>query len=104
MVADARQKAGMPLDEDGMPLDEDGMPMRSYTNQSECIDNVSTKQKEAAMKNDKAKSNISKLTFVRSVWEEVLHQQKEEVIMAAQQCVRLGRYGSVSESGSRYLV
>ena len=75
MVADVRQKAGM-------PLDEDGMPMRSYTNQSECINNVLTKQKEAAMKNDKAKSNMSKLTFVRSVWEEVVRQQKEEVIMA----------------------
>ena len=32
--------------------------------------------------NDKAKSNMSKLAFVRSVWEEVFHQQKEKVIMA----------------------
>ena len=38
----------------GMPLDEDGIPMKSYTNQSECINNVLTKQKESAVKNDKA--------------------------------------------------
>ena len=34
----------------GMPLDEDGIPMKSYINQSECINNVLTKQKESAVK------------------------------------------------------
>lgn len=75
MVADAPWRTGM-------PLDKDGIPMKSYTNQSECINNVLTKQKESAIKNDKAKRNMSKLAFVWDVWEEIVCQQKEEVIMA----------------------
>ena len=59
----------------GMPLDEDGIPMKSYINQSECINNVLTKQKESAVKKKKP-------TVVQKVWEEEAHQQKEEMIKA----------------------
>ena len=45
VVADARQKAGMPQGEDGLPL-------RTNTNQSESINNVLKSQKQSAVKND----------------------------------------------------
>lgn len=44
MIATARLKAGMPLDSSGTPL-------KSYTNQSESINNKLTRQREAMEKN-----------------------------------------------------
>lgn len=75
MIATARQKAGMPLDASGTPL-------KSYTNQSESINNKLTRQKEAMAKNDKTKVNLTKLQFTRHVWEEVDRHQQEELQLA----------------------
>lgn len=71
MIATARLKAGMPLDTSGTPL-------KSYTNQSESINNKLTRQKEAMEKTDKSKVDLTKLQFTRDVWEQVdMHQQEE---------------------------
>ena len=71
MIATARSKVGMPKDESGKPL-------KSYTDQSESINNKLTCQKEAIAKNDKNKVDMSKVQFMKNVWEEVnRHQQKE---------------------------
>ena len=75
MIATARQKAGM-------PLDAFGMPFKSYTNQSESINNKLTRQKEAMVKNEKSKVNFTKLQFTRDVWEEVDKHQQEELQLA----------------------
>lgn len=75
MIATARQKAGMPIDANGTPL-------KSYTNQSESINNKLTRQKEAMAKNDKSKVNLTKLQFTRQVWEEVDRHQQEELQLA----------------------
>jgi hypothetical protein len=65
-----------------MPLQEDGTPLRCYTNQSESINNVLTKQKESVIKGAKKKEPMSKVGFVRDVWKPVLEKQKHEVIGA----------------------
>ena len=71
MIATARLKAGMPLDTSGTPL-------KSYTNQSESINNKLTRQKEAMEKTEKCKVDLTKLQFTRDVWEQVdMHQQEE---------------------------
>jgi len=71
MIATARSKAGMPNGESGKPL-------KSYTNQSENINNKLTRQKEAIAKNNKNKVDMSKVQFTKNVWEEVdRHQQQE---------------------------
>ena len=71
MIATARLKAGMPLDTSGTPL-------KSYTNQSESINNKLTRQREAMEKTDKSKVDLTKLQFTREVWEQVdMHQQEE---------------------------
>lgn len=75
MIATARQKAGMPIDANSTPL-------KSYTNQSESINNKLTRQKEAMAKNDKSKVNLTKLQFTRQVWEEVDRHQQEELQLA----------------------
>ena len=75
MISAARQKAGMPLDESGTPL-------RSYTNQSESINNKLTRQKEAMEKNDKSKVTLTKLQFTRDVWEAIDRHQQEELKLA----------------------
>lgn len=75
MIGDARKRAGMPCDQFGTPL-------RSYTNQSESINNKLTRQKEAIVKNDKNKVDLSKLQFTKDVWEEVDKHQQEELQMA----------------------
>ena len=75
MIATAREKAGMPLDASGKPL-------KSYTNQSESINNKLTRQKEAIAKNDKSKVDLTKLQFTRDVWEEVDRHQQEELQLA----------------------
>ena len=74
MIGDARKRAGMPCDQLGTPL-------RSYTNQSESINNKLTRQKEANVKNDKNKVDLSKLQFTKDVWEEVDKHQQEELHM-----------------------
>ena len=75
MISSARKRAGM-------PCDECGNPKKCYTNQSETVNNKLTRQKEAVTKNDKNKSNMSKLEFVRDVWEQVDHQQQSELSLA----------------------
>ena len=71
IIGEARKKAGMQQDQSGKPL-------RSYTNQSESVNNKLTRQKEAIVKNAKKKVNLTKLQFPKDVWEEVdKHQQGE---------------------------
>jgi len=65
-----------------MPCDESGNPVKCYTNQSEAVNNKLTRQKEAMTKNDKNKTNMSKLEFVRDVWEKVDEQQQNELSLA----------------------
>ena len=75
MIGDARKRVGMPCDQSGTRL-------CSYTNQSESINNKLTRQKEAIVKNDKNKVDLSKLQFTKDVWEEVDKHQQEELHMA----------------------
>lgn len=72
MIGTARKKGGMPIDKSGKPL-------KSYSNQSESINNKLTRQKEAMVKTDKNKVNLSKLQFTRDVWEEVDSHQQDEL-------------------------
>lgn len=60
-----------------MPLDPSGKPLRCYTNQSESINNKLTRVKEAVMKNDKGKVNMTKTEFTMEVWENVDNYQQE---------------------------
>ena len=69
MIATAREKAGMPSDKSGKVL-------RCYTNQSETVNNKLTRQKEAISGKAKSKNELTKLEFVRDVWEEVDNQQQ----------------------------
>ena len=75
MIATARIKAVMANRESGKPL-------KSYTNQSESINNKLTRQKEAMAKNDKNKVDMSKVQFTKNVWEEVDRHQQEELKLA----------------------
>lgn len=75
MIGSARKKPGMPCDQFGTPL-------RCYTNQSESVNNKLTRQKEAIVKNDKIKIDLSKLQFTKDVWEEVDKHQQDELHMA----------------------
>ena len=75
MIRSARMKAGM-------PCEQSGKPKKCYTNQSEAVNNKLMRQKEAISKNDKSKTNMTKLEFVRDVWEEVDHQQQSELSLA----------------------
>ena len=74
MIAMARTKAGMPINVSGKPL-------KSYTNQSESINNKLTCQKEAMAK-DQSNINLTKIQFTREVWEEVNSHQQEELPMS----------------------
>ena len=76
MISSARRKAGMP------DVGESGKPALCFTNQSESVNNKLTRQKEAMTKNDKSKSNMSKLQFVRDVWEKVNKRLQYEMQMA----------------------
>ena len=71
MIATARRTAGM------ADLDNKGKPARCFTNQSESVNNKLTRQKEAMTKSD-----MSKLQFVKDVWQEVDRQQQFEMQMA----------------------
>ena len=75
MIRNARKKAGMPTDKMGNVL-------RSYTNQSETVNNKLTRQKEAIIGKAKSKSGFTKLEFVRDVWEQVDQQQQLELQLA----------------------
>ena len=75
MIGNARKKAGMPCDQFGTLL-------RSYTNQSESVNNKLTRQREAIVKNDKTKINLSKFQFTKDVWEEVDKHQQDKLHMA----------------------
>lgn len=76
MISSARRKAGMP------DIGDSGKPAFCYTNQSESVNNKLTRQKEALTQNDKSKNDMTKLQFVRDVWEEVDRQQQFEMEMA----------------------
>ena len=76
MIVTARRKAGMP------DVGDSGKPALCFTNQSESVNNKLTRQKEAITKNDKNKNDMSKLQFVKDVWEEVDRQQQFEMQMA----------------------
>ena len=51
----------------GMPTNKMGTVLRSYTNQSETVNNKLTWQKEAISGKAKSKSNLTKLEFVREM-------------------------------------
>ncbi|KAJ8018469.1 hypothetical protein HOLleu_43526 [Holothuria leucospilota] len=71
MVKSKRREAGMP--DDGT-----GTPRRSYTNQSESLNNILTRQQEAVERVHKKKSSSTKLRFVKDVWEAVINHQTTE--------------------------
>ena len=75
MIQCQRRKAGM-------PCDESGKPRRSYTNQSESLNNILTRQKEAISQAPKKKVPTKKLFFVKNVWEEVVRHQSNEITRA----------------------
>ena len=54
----------------------------SYNNQSESTNNKLMHQKEATERNDKSKVNLTKLQFMRDVWEQVDKHQQEELQLA----------------------
>lgn len=60
MIGKARSKARL-------PLDEQGKPERCYTHQSESLNNMLTRRKEAFIKTDKGKQDLSKLQFTTAV-------------------------------------
>ena len=62
--------------------DELGKPLKSYTNQSESINNKLTHQKEDMAYNDKNKADMSKVQLTKNVWEEVDRHQQEELKLA----------------------
>ena len=61
MIAKARSKAQL-------PLDEQGKPERCYTHQSKSLNNMLTRRKEAFIKMDKGKQDLSKLQFTTVVF------------------------------------
>ena len=75
MIRNARKKAGMPTNKMGNDL-------RSYRNQSETVNNKLTRQKEAIRGKAKSKTDLTKLEFVRDVWEQVDQQQQLELQLA----------------------
>ena len=58
VICSARNKAGLPFNS------ESDIPMRPYTNQSESINNILTRRKEAFQKTQKGKEKLRKLEFV----------------------------------------
>ena len=75
MIRNARKKAGMPTNKMGNDL-------RSYTNQSETVNKKLTRQKEAICGKTKSKSDLTRLEFVRDLWEQVYQQQQLELQLA----------------------
>ena len=75
MIARARSKAHI-------PLDNQGKLERCYAHQSESLNNVLTHRKELFMKNDKGKQDLSKLQFVREAFQPTFVNQLEEVSAA----------------------
>ena len=75
MIARARSKAHV-------PLDNQGKPERCYMHQSESLNNVLTHRKELFMKNDKGKQDLSKLQFVTEAFQPTFVHQLEEVTAA----------------------
>ena len=70
MVAKARSKARL-------PQDEKGKPERCYTHQSESLNNMLTRRKEAFIKTDKGKQDLSKLQFTTEVFQPTYKHQIE---------------------------
>ena len=77
MSLKARRKAHMPVDEKGTPL-------RPYTNSSESMNNVMSQAKNDFLRyNNKGKNeNLSKLEFVRHVFEEIHEREMRELKLA----------------------
>ena len=74
MIRNARKKAGMPTDKMGNVL--------GLTQTSPRLNNKLTRQKEAISGKAKSKSDLTKLEFVRDVWEQVDQQQQLELQLA----------------------
>ena len=74
MIQCQRKQAGMPYDHTGIK------PARPYTNQSESLNNILTRQKEAMSKAPKSK--VPTKNFVKNVWEEVTRHQPNELTKA----------------------
>ena len=75
MIAKARSKAHV-------PMDNQGKPERCYTHQSESLNNILTRRKELFIKNDKGKQDLSKLQFVTEVFQPTFAHQLEELTAA----------------------
>ena len=73
MIRNARKKAGLPTNKMGNDL-------RSYSNQSETVNKKPTRQKEAISGKAKSKSDLTRLEFVRDLWEQVDQQQQLALI------------------------
>ena len=67
--------------EASMPIDNDGRLQRCYTNQSESINNMLTRQTEAVTGKVK-RGNQTKLEFVRDSWFAILANQEHEIQLA----------------------
>lgn len=52
-----------------LPIDDKGKPERCYTHQSERLNNMLTQSKEAFIKTDKGKQDLSKLQFTTEVFQ-----------------------------------
>ena len=72
MIRNARKKADMPTNKIGNYL-------RSFTNQSKTVNNKLTRQKEAISEKAKSKSDLTRLEFVRYLWEQVDQQQQQQL-------------------------
>ena len=73
MIRNARKKAGLTTNKMGNDL-------RSYTNQSETVNKKLTRQKDAISGKAKSKSDLTRLEFVRDLWEQVDQQQQLALI------------------------
>ena len=70
MIRDQRRKGGL-------PLDQEGIPKRSYTNQSECVNSLLASSKSSL--GYSKKDDLSKLAFVKDVWESTVSTQSSNV-------------------------
>ena len=72
MISKARSKARL-------PIDHKAKPERCYTHQSESLNNMLTRRKEAFIKTDKGKQDLSKLQFTTEVFQPTYKHQTEEL-------------------------
>lgn len=62
-----------------LPIDDKGKPERCYTYQSESSNNMLTRRKEAFIKTDKGKQDLSNLQFTTEVFQLTYKHQIEEL-------------------------